>query len=468
MKQIIVFFLAFISSLSAYCQVNNLEEGNQCFNQGNYSCAEAKYKEAFKTAEGKDKQIAEIKLQRTKRCIENLKNADLAYNSKNYSKAKEYYSAILESNSNDEFVKGRLESINVFLTPPVKKPVKPSTQLASNPTKLSLSKTEISFKSSGGSNYIDINSNLNLYTIDMLPSWYSVQKYDNYFVVICNVNTQNSSRYDYFNVKVGSQTIRVNVKQEGSSYVSENKLEASKENLYFSYDSGNVETVYITTNAIDFYTSLVPSWFYVTKYKSYITVSCQKNDTGEMRTDWFKVDVDKKEIKIYVTQSANPKSTPKPPNGRGYNSLGSFSSFGLQSGEIAKYGLIYEHGGRKTVGFRFSARTSLTSEQDILNGIATKNKTEIELGPNFRVCDYFYLNLGIGYGYYDRIMNNDYVGEVSIEKTGYSVATTGLMIRLLRVININGGVSFMDIDKDIYKPEITFGISFNLRGKNKY
>lgn len=148
--------------------------------------------------------------------------------------------------------------------------------------------------------------------------------------------------------------------------------------------------------------------------------------------------------------------------------LGTFSSFGLQSGEIAKYGFIYEHGGRKTVGFRFSLRTSLTSEQDILNGTATKNKTELELGPNFRIFNRFYLNIGIGYGYYDRIINNDYAGEVNLEKTGYSVATTGLMIRLSRVININGGASFMDIDKDLYKPEITFGISFNLRGKYKY
>jgi hypothetical protein len=127
MKQIIIFFLAFISSLSAYCRLSNLEEGNQCFNLGNYSCAEAKYKEDFKTVEGKDKQIADIKLQRTKYCIENLKNADLAYNSKNYSKAKEYYSAILESNSNDEFVKERLEFINVFLTKIVTPPPTPKS-----------------------------------------------------------------------------------------------------------------------------------------------------------------------------------------------------------------------------------------------------------------------------------------------------------------------------------------------------
>jgi hypothetical protein len=40
------------------------------------------------------------------------------------------------------------------------------------------------------------------------------------------------------------------------------------------------------------------------------------------------------------------------------------------------------------------------------------------------------------------------------------------MIRISKVININGGVSFMDIDKEFYKPEITFGLSFNLKRKN--
>jgi hypothetical protein len=146
--------------------------------------------------------------------------------------------------------------------------------------------------------------------------------------------------------------------------------------------------------------------------------------------------------------------------------LGSFSSIGFQSGEIAKYGFIYESGGIKTVGFRISARTSLTSEQDILNGTATKNKTEIEIGPNFRILNRLYLNIGFGYGYYERLLNNDFAGDVFLEKTGYSVATTGLMFRISRTINLNVGAAFMDLDKDLYKPEFTFGVTYNLKNKN--
>ncbi|CAM3774801.1 hypothetical protein FLGE108171_14610 [Flavobacterium gelidilacus] len=167
---------------------------------------------------------------------------------------------------------------------------------------------------------------------------------------------------------------------------------------------------------------------------------------------------------IYNKAKKDFKATKK----RNKPNLRPFSSLGFQSGEIANYGLIYESGGKTAIGFRLSARTSLTPEEDILNGTIIKNKTEIELGPNIKIFKRLYLNLGAGYGYYDRIINNDYSNEISLEKTGYSVATTGLMIRLSGVININGGVSFMDIEKDFYKPEVTFGISFNLKGRYKY
>ena len=150
------------------------------------------------------------------------------------------------------------------------------------------------------------------------------------------------------------------------------------------------------------------------------------------------------------------------------NSYSTFSSLGIQSGEIAKYGLLYESGGKRTVGFHISARTSNTSEEEILNGSGVENKTEIDLGPNFKIFNRFYLNIGVGYGYYDKILRNDYAGTLSLEKTGYLLATSGVMIRISRIININGGVSFMDVDKAFYKPEITFGVSFNLKKKNSY
>jgi hypothetical protein len=400
MKQIIIFFLAFFFTISAYCQVSKLEEGNQCFDQGDYSCAEAKYKEAFKTELGRERQIAEIKLQRTKRCIEILKKAELAYNNKNYTKANEFYLTILDSNPKDEFVKGRLESIKKKIYPPIKKPTITKTQLPETtkiqvpeiPDRLSLSKTEVSYRSSGGNEFINVNTNLKSYNIELLPSWCTVRKYDYYFIIDCSVNNLPYTRTSNFIVRAGSKSIWVNILQDAATPVKETiKL----------VDNNQVKN----NNSID--------------------------------------DKKKKSSKKY---------------NRG---LTSFTSIGIQSGGTAKFGFIYEQGSSKKIGFRFSARTSLTAEKDILNGINTKNKTEIELGPNFSLTERFYINLGVGYGYYNRLMNNDYSGEIYLEKTGYSVLNTGVMYRLSNLININGGTSFMNINKEIYTPEIIFGVSFN-------
>ena len=168
-------------------------------------------------------------------------------------------------------------------------------------------------------------------------------------------------------------------------------------------------------------------------------------------------------INITKNQNKTYSTTPKNRAKNYYNSLPSFSSLGFQSGEISKYGLLYETGGRKKVGFHISARTTLRPEQ-IFSGEVIENKKEIELGPNFRMSDHIYLNVGIGYGNYNYFNQDAYQGG----KIGYYIATTGIMYRISRVININSGLSFMDIDEDLHKTEITFGISFNLRGKYKY
>ena len=402
MKQIILFFLAFFFTISAYCQVSKLEEGNQCFDQGNYSCAEAKYKEAFKSEVGRDRQIADIKLQRTKRCIEILKKAELAYNNKNYTKANEFYLTILDSNPKDEFVKRRLESIKNILYPPIKKTSIPKTQLPETtkieipeiPDRLNLSKTEILYRSTGGNEFINVNTNLKSYNIELLPSWCTVQKYDYYFIIECSVNNLPYTRNSNFIVRAGSKSIWVNILQEAATPVKE-PIKLVENNQTNKNNSVSVE---------------------------------KKNSSKKYK-----------------------------------RSLTSFTSIGFQSGGTAKFGLIYEQGSSKKIGFRFSARTSLTAEEEILNGTNTKNKTEIELGPNFSLTERFYINLGVGYGYYNRLMNNDYAGEIYLEKTGYSVLNTGIMYRLSNLININGGTSFMNINKEIYIPEIIFGISFNLK-----
>jgi hypothetical protein len=137
--------------------------------------------------------------------------------------------------------------------------------------------------------------------------------------------------------------------------------------------------------------------------------------------------------------------------------LSSFSSLGFYSGKNAKYGLFYETGGKRVTGFHISARTSL-KEETIINGQLNLNRSELALGPNFRMSNRLYLNLGVGYGIYDYGYSNDnYLGT-----DDYFTANAGIMFRVSRVININAGYSFENFDIEYDKPEMTFGISFNI------
>lgn len=359
------------------------QEGDNCFNEGNYSCAVTKYNELKKSAISEiDKQTADINIQRAMRCSEHSIIADQAYTSLNYTKAKENYKVVLDLNPKDSYAKSKIEKCKVKIDE------------AANPV-FTLSKKTLSFKSSGGREKIYVNTNLNSYTTEKLPYWCTVQKYSNYFEVNCNEKHFSGARAEYFFVKAGDKTIRVDVKQQGI----------------------------ITQNNKS-----------VTQTKS--------NQTSQ-------------------TYNSKPSKKYRP-------KLRPFSSLGFQSGEIAKYGLLYESGGKRTVGFHMSFRSSFTSEEDILNGVGTENKTEADLGLNFKLSNRIYLNIGAGYGYYDKIFRNDYAGTLTLEKTGYLLATSGLMIRISNIININGGVSFMNIDNEFYKPEITFGVSFNLKKKKLY
>lgn len=387
MKQIIILFFAFISSLSAYSQVNALDAGNQCFDKGDYVCAEAKYKEALKSAVGIENQKAQIKINRAKSCNDYLKTANQAFASLNYTKAKEKYQAILDSNPKDSYAKSQIEKCNTIIN-------------EAETTRLN-KKNSISNPSSS-------------------PA---------------NAPVQSSSQ-------VAKSTIKTNILKSEAKM---RKLDSPLSNTIYTLPTGTQVNIL----------GLTTSGYYKVEYNGKI---------GYINEMYFTNSEIKESTTNQPTSSVTEPAPPKPSKQK----LSSFSSLGFQSGEIAKYGLLYERGGKKTVGFHISARTSNTSEDEILNGSGIANKTEIDLGPNFKLFNRFYLNIGAGYGYYDKILRNDYAGTLSLEKTGYLLATSGVMIRISRVININGGVSFMDVDKAFYKPEITFGISFNLKKKYSY
>src|SRR5690554_3211930 len=133
MKRIILLSIFISTVVSVFCQTD-LQDGDSCFEKGDYACAIMKYGDAVMSLSGRDKQISEIKLSRAKSCAEWLKAADQAFDSGNYEAAKENYQRVFDENPKDSYAEAQLE--------------KSSEALAA--TTLSLSRTDLSFSSSGG------------------------------------------------------------------------------------------------------------------------------------------------------------------------------------------------------------------------------------------------------------------------------------------------------------------------------
>ncbi len=258
MRRIAILLFAFISALSTYCQTNILD-GDLCFDKGDYTCAETKYNEEFKLANGKDKQIAEIKLTRTKWCSDHLKSANQAFSDKNYTVAKENYQSVLESNPKDVYAKTQLDKCVILLN------------LPAPPTLRKATSADLS---------------------DIWNNKYGVLPERRKKLIDAGIDPDDAQK-------------RIN-KSEGKPSTVTNQaitLNVTKKDLSFSSTGEKSEAISVNTNASDYSVSLVPWWCSVQTYKDYFIVHCSTNYSTNPRSEWFKVRAGDKEIKIYVNQA---------------------------------------------------------------------------------------------------------------------------------------------------------------------
>lgn len=99
-----------------------------------------------------------------------------------------------------------------------------------------------SFSYSGGSETFYVKTDGDSYTVNYLPSWCSVSsKTSTSFTLQCEQNTSTSSRSDWFSVKSGDRTVRIDVSQKANT------------NLI----TGSIERVWVEHNVIQ-YVGLLP------------------------------------------------------------------------------------------------------------------------------------------------------------------------------------------------------------------
>jgi hypothetical protein len=353
MKQLILILAIFFYSVTTFCQTNSLQEGKNCFETGDYSCAILKFNEAVKTLSGKDKQIAEINFGRAQSCSNWLKTANQAFNARNYKTAKENYQFILDENPKDEYAKAQIEKcdnssytapapslriatakdikdiwdnkygiyperynnlINAGIDPDdAKKRInngegKPDTQTQTKQeTTISVYNTNLSFPASGGrSEQIKIYTNADNYGIFFLPAWCSSQTYNGYFIITCTPNTSSQSRSDWFKIMAGDKDVRVNISQQGVQDVT---LSTSKTDLSFSSSGGNSEQVKVSSIVGPYSISLLPSWCTAQTFDGYFIISCTPNTSSQSRSDWFNVKAGEKVVKMNINQQGGEEIT---------------------------------------------------------------------------------------------------------------------------------------------------------------
>lgn len=259
MKCVFILILALTASLTTLCQTY-MQNGDRCFDNGDYACAIRNYKNAFNHATGKDKQIAEIKLIRARWCVEHIKKGDTAFTQGNYSQAREEYQKVLDTNPKDQYAKSQILKCTEALIPKLRKAtdadlidiwnnkygVNPQRRqnlinagidpddaqarinagegkpqdIEEQATYLTVTKSTLHFRANGkSSEKIIVNSDVTSYSIplDYITYWYTVKTYRDYFIVTASVNPNNISRQDWFKVKAGGKEVIINIEQSAKN-----------------------------------------------------------------------------------------------------------------------------------------------------------------------------------------------------------------------------------------------------------
>jgi hypothetical protein len=167
------------------------------------------------------------------------------------------------------------------------------------PTKFSISSSSANFSSNGGSKTFTVTSS-NPWRIETgTASWGRLSKNGNNLTLTVDANKTEKARNDWFSIKSGNRTIRIDISQAGAS----SRFEISATSANFSAAGGSKTFTVISTDSwhIDKSTS---SWGHLTKDGNSITLSIDANTKTTSRTDYFTIKSGNKVIRVNISQAA--------------------------------------------------------------------------------------------------------------------------------------------------------------------
>ena len=120
------------------------------------------------------------------------------------------------------------------------------------------------FGENGGREYYSVSTSAGSYETWGVPSWCSIEnKTSSGFTLVCNRNTNRTSRSDYMKVKAAGQEIRIDINQEASSGPSATITSVEQEyNVYNGYAKGmNIKLKFDVSGMLN-RTVKATAWFY--------------------------------------------------------------------------------------------------------------------------------------------------------------------------------------------------------------
>ncbi len=164
-------------------------------------------------------------------------------------------------------------------------------------TTLSVSTSNLSFPASGGSKSITVTANSYWYISTNTNNWGHLTRNDNTLTLRVDANNLSSSRTDYFEIKSGDKTVRVNISQEKADI-----LLVSAEQLSFPA-SGGVLTVTVTASGTWNIGTKTYDWGHLTTNGNTVVVRVDANENTSARGDYFTIRSGNHEKTINISQS---------------------------------------------------------------------------------------------------------------------------------------------------------------------
>ena len=173
------------------------------------------------------------------------------------------------------------------------------TQAGKSATRLDVSASDVEFSADGGSKTIEIYTDGESY-ISTHPKWANAVINGNWVSLRVDENSE-TKRSDYFVIKSGSFTKRINISQSGKQA---SFLKPSHTNIAVSH-SGGTRTITVETDGIWEIGAETDSWINLSKSGNTITLDISSNNKNSNRNDYFTIKSGNLEKRINISQTAD-------------------------------------------------------------------------------------------------------------------------------------------------------------------